>query len=543
MSSMDRPEKEASGFPTSKEPEFSGPAEPVVTEEGDRYILRPDKSNDRINWETFRLGEWECQRCGSTQYLGLDRNGDLQEPHECPGCERQGPFIHDGELSDAEIEMTMQAGQQPDSTWFAPSEVCEERHCKLWDDIRAYLKQHWATDDDTNYDLLTAWAMSTWFRPNLDFSSHLMLGGRTTGGKTTLLNTLARVGYRTIVSADATSSSMFRMVDEYNITYLVSEYHGLEQESQRMLDNVIRAGQKRNEIVTRSEQGPTGGYVPKSFNPFTHAAVASQYTPDDDIVNRCIQIHSSAPDEPMPLGYDEETAKDIRNRMLYERWRLHDSEEWDEAFEQAVAYCDEHDITHRTREKVVSLLTVAILWDKQDAFESAIDLITEDDAEAAAQSDDANITLAIRDLANENIEDSSPVLGKDEDIWSEMKIYNSDITRLFNDLTGRDVSPRWMSHRVRNLGFNMDRDRDGSHIRDDNLKERLERLCDTYGFDLYETVPEGRIIREMPGEDWFEGVCDECGEKKTMRFKHTDGYTMCVECGSSFEKQREEENV
>lgn len=101
--------------------------------------------------------------------------------------------------------------------------------------------------------------MSTWFRPNLNFSSHLMLSGRTTGRKTTLLNTLARVGYRTIVSADATPSSMFRMVDEYNITYLVSEYQGLEQETQRMLDNVIRAGQKRNEVVTRSEQSPTGG--------------------------------------------------------------------------------------------------------------------------------------------------------------------------------------------------------------------------------------------------------------------------------------------
>jgi hypothetical protein len=538
---MDRTERESSGSETTTGgiiAEASGPAEPIVTPEGDRYILRPCEDNPHEAWNVYRLGEWRCQRCETTQYLGLDRNGDLQEPHECPGCERQGPFVHVGELSDSGIEMTMQAGQRPDSTWFAPSEVCEERHDELWGDIRAYIEQHWATDDDTNYDLLTAWAMSTWFRPNLDFSSHLYLSGRTTGGKTTLLNTLARVSYRTIVSADATPSSMFRMVDSYNITYLVSEYHGLEQESQRMLDNVIRAGQKRNEVVTRSEQGPTGGYMPKSFNPFTHAAVASQYEPDDDIVNRCIQIHSSSPDESTPLGFDEGPARDIRNRMLHERWRLHDSEEWDAAFEEAVAYCEENGISHRTREKVVSLLTVAILWNKQDEFEDAIDLITEDDQEAAAQSEDANITLAIRDLANEKIEDGGTVLGKDDDFWSEMKIYNTDITRLFNDLTGRGVDPRWISHRVRNLGFEMERDRDGSHIHDDDLKDRLEHLCDEYGFDLYETVPEGRIVREMPGEDWFEGICDECGEKDTMRFKHTDGYTMCVECGTDFKEHR-----
>jgi replicative DNA helicase Mcm len=36
---------------------------------------------------------FECQRCGTTTTLPQDRNtGELQEPYECRGCERQGPF-------------------------------------------------------------------------------------------------------------------------------------------------------------------------------------------------------------------------------------------------------------------------------------------------------------------------------------------------------------------------------------------------------------------------------------------------------------------
>lgn len=43
------------------------------------------------------VGAFECHRCGTLTYI--PQSGDsLQEPHECEGCERQGPFsLHKGE--------------------------------------------------------------------------------------------------------------------------------------------------------------------------------------------------------------------------------------------------------------------------------------------------------------------------------------------------------------------------------------------------------------------------------------------------------------
>jgi len=37
------------------------------------------------------VAAWECDRCGTTSEVPQS-DGEVQEPHECPGCERQGPF-------------------------------------------------------------------------------------------------------------------------------------------------------------------------------------------------------------------------------------------------------------------------------------------------------------------------------------------------------------------------------------------------------------------------------------------------------------------
>jgi len=41
---------------------------------------------------------FECQRCGTPTYIP-QRGSGLQEPHECEGCERKGPFVIDYDLS------------------------------------------------------------------------------------------------------------------------------------------------------------------------------------------------------------------------------------------------------------------------------------------------------------------------------------------------------------------------------------------------------------------------------------------------------------
>jgi len=49
--------------------------------------------------ETATEAAFECQRCGTPNHI-TQSPGELQEPHECQGCERQGPFNIDDDRTD-----------------------------------------------------------------------------------------------------------------------------------------------------------------------------------------------------------------------------------------------------------------------------------------------------------------------------------------------------------------------------------------------------------------------------------------------------------
>jgi replicative DNA helicase Mcm len=42
-------------------------------------------------------GVWKCSRCGEQIRRPIERGEPMPEPHECPGCERQGPFVEDAQ--------------------------------------------------------------------------------------------------------------------------------------------------------------------------------------------------------------------------------------------------------------------------------------------------------------------------------------------------------------------------------------------------------------------------------------------------------------
>lgn len=55
---------------------------------------------------------WECQRCGSMTRVPIDN--ELQDPHECKGCERQGPFKLNYQQSEVENHQLIRIKQPPE---------------------------------------------------------------------------------------------------------------------------------------------------------------------------------------------------------------------------------------------------------------------------------------------------------------------------------------------------------------------------------------------------------------------------------------------
>lgn len=440
------------------------------------YVAEGDSEPELRSVE---IGTWECARCGVLTRVGVEE-GELREPHACRSCERQGPFTHAGPLSAADAEAAVRG---PDM-WHPPGSVVDLGYSELWNDVREFIREYWDAGDDADaeatYAGLTAYALSTWVRENMTFVPHLMLMGKTTDGKTRLLNTLARVSYRAVVPASATPASMFRLIDAYDTTFYVSEYHGLHPDTRRELDAVVRAGQKRGEIVTRAEQTSVG-HEPRTFDPFAHVAIATQFEPDDDIVNRCIQITSSSATRDIPATFDEEQAERLRNRLLYARFRLLESDEWEAAEQDAYATLAERGIDGRTREKLLGLLTVAHLWDKLGVIEPFIGMVVEQDKEAASDSEDALVVEAIRDLAHEQVAEQA-FLGEG-DPYANVRIPYSDeeerngVLQRYEDRTGIEKSSSWLGHVVKRLDLGKKRTADGTVIQDSDLGPKLRNLC------------------------------------------------------------------
>ena len=509
--------------------ELNGPPEPLVSSSGDIRVALPEED------ATILLGKWECQKCENTQQTEIE-DGSISEPEECIACGKPVPWEHVGGLDSSDIQAALRA----DDMWKPADDMQQDGYGEIWADVRSFIYDYWDAGESEIYEGLTAYALSTWLRPNLEFVPHLMLMGKTTGGKTRLLNTLARVSYRAVVAASATPASMFRMIDGYDVSYFVSEYHGLGPDEQRELDNVVRAGQKEGEKITRSEQSTTG-FEPRTFDPFSHIAIATQYTPADDIVNRCIQVRSSPSNRDMPATFNEQRAKQIRNRLLYARFRLLDSDEWKAAEQEAYEYLEAKNITGRTREKLLSLVTVAILWDKLDALDPYVQTICQQDKEAVADSEDARFIEVLRDLAHEQVGETA-YLGEGNP-YANVTVPYSEIVEKYEQVNGVEKSPTWVGHIRSRLDFEKKRKSNETVIQDPELSSKLQQHCEEHNLSWKPNQPA-----EQPDRGHDSGGSTDGTRLKTRLKEHIQQHHAIAEftpanVANTFDGDAEQEQI
>jgi replicative DNA helicase Mcm len=98
-------------------------------DDGLRYL--PGNLNDRLTGEAIEVagqvaqvsqalpeiqeGAFECQRCGTVTRMP-QLTEDLQEPHECQACERNGPFVLDNDKSDFKMVRMLRLQRPPEES-------------------------------------------------------------------------------------------------------------------------------------------------------------------------------------------------------------------------------------------------------------------------------------------------------------------------------------------------------------------------------------------------------------------------------------------
>lgn len=500
--------------------------EPIIDEDDRVWLAYTSDDHSTIEIEPF--GRWRCTECRSVVGSQLTRGDHVErwKPRKCSACDNKR-----FELVTPDPEMSPKKVVDP--IWYEPTDIDADPDGidDLWTDTREYIKAHWDAGEGKEYlyDGLAAFALSTWIRPSLKFVPHILLIGRFTGGKTRLLNTLARVCYRGDVWGDVTPAAIFRMIDSYDSTVFISEYHGLALEKQQQLDATIRVGQKRGEKIPRCVGGDDGIFDVESYDPFTHMGIASQYRPEDDIVSRCIQIHTSKPTErTIPSTIDEEQATAIRNRMLAMRFRYLGSDALDTAETEAEQSLRADGIVNRLLEKLLGITAMADLWDTREAITPVITEVEERTKKAESDSEDAKFIEVVRDLAFDAVENT--VTSLDADPFEHVEIPLSDVVDQYEQMTGIEKKNGWAGQLRGRHGLGKHRYNDGTVIKDADLENKLLELCDSYGLDWEPNEYFDPVI-ELDPDDQLRHKCGECGNMKVMTHKRVDeGYYICGDC-------------
>jgi hypothetical protein len=176
----------------------------------------------------------------------------------------------------------------------------------------------------------------------------------------------------------------------------------------------------------------------------------------------------------------------------------------------------------------VPSVTVAELWDARDDLEPFVEAMVKEAEEAKGESDDALFIRAVRDLAFDEL-GSKAVIG-DADPWEGLAIPLSEVTEQFNNMTGRDVSPTFIGQIRGRLGLEKARHSDGTVIKDDDLEEKLQNLCEQNNLD-WEHSGYHNPIQPLTEEEKGKRNCSECGHRRFLTHRHVEeGYHLCEEC-------------
>jgi|APHM01.1.fsa_nt_gi hypothetical protein len=454
---------------------FEFPPELIVTDENQVRLFVPRADGRKTGFIDF--DSWECRKCGGRQNTGeayVKDDIEARKPEYCQVCETNQEHtladLPDGVKEEDVLGLFPTDGE----IWNTPSAVATPELETLFDDVRAFIYEHWEGPEYL-YDGLAAYAISTWIRPELDFVPHLLIHGSHESGKTRLLNTLREVSYRCIHTAAPSSAALFRAINDYNVTLYLSEYHDLPDDVQDEVDAVLKAGQKRGEVAMRATESPGGGYTPEVFDPFTHVSISTQFSVDDDMESRCFVVNTKKATREMPRQVSD--GESLRNRLMGFRARVLASPRAKQAQQTVRNRMDSEGIYNRIGEKLSSILFVAELCDK-DISKFVAEVVAEN-KESQGDTEEAAFIRSCLDVAYDELSDAptSEVAGD----WSELALKLSDVRNRFNEVEDRDVSSRYISEVRMRLNIGKTRKSDGVYINMDGLKQKLHDEADARG--------------------------------------------------------------
>lgn len=199
---------------------------------------------------------------------------------------------------------------------------------QLWSEVKQYIFEH--LDLQEGYDVLTAWVLASWTPEKWHAVPYLFFYGPAASGKTWALEILASIGHRSIMTASATLSTVFRVVDMWHPTLFFDETEAYMRKERGEILNLLNSGYRKDFPAVRTEEGKEGFEV-RFYDCFGFKALAGTKDFMETLKSRCIIFNMSKAVREIKTIIDNERAKNLREKLLAYRFKMLATKETQEA--------------------------------------------------------------------------------------------------------------------------------------------------------------------------------------------------------------------
>lgn len=396
---------------------------------------------------------------------------------------------------------------------------------KIYDvyyNIRKDMKKYIDLPDPNMYDLLTCWAIGTYFHPLFNTYPYIFLNAMKRSGKTKLLTFMSCICFNAKFSLSLTPATLFRLVQGNRCTLLMDEEEKITSKDIGEIRSMLLAGYKKGIMVPRAqEQRKKKNWEVSEYEVYAPKMLANISGIEDVLEDRCITLVLLRTKNRLvgnrEINIKDEEWQQIRDNLyinLLSNWKevrntyeVMSNTFLSEVSEQSVVSVGEKRSTSKNKKKNqyietatlttqttlntllnkikgvksrdlelwLPILTIGMCIDEKifdNLLELCIKLVREKETEDATESTDLVLISCLAEYV-------------DKDDWYEVKNITSRLRAYMGleDNENKWVNNKWVGRAMKRLGFN-EKKRMGTGVRYRLVPKKVQDLSERSGMAL-----------------------------------------------------------
>jgi hypothetical protein len=191
---------------------------------------------------------------------------------------------------------------------------------ELWSEVKRFINEH--MDVAEGYDVLTAWVLASWTPERWNAVPYLFFFGPAASGKSRALEVLKAIGYRPLMTASASLSAIFRVIEMWHTTLLLDETEVYMRKDRTEILNLLNSGYRKDTPAMRVEETKEGQREVRFYDCFGFKALAGTKDLMETLKSRCIVFSMSKAIREIKQEIDKDWAKAIREKLLSYRFKM-----------------------------------------------------------------------------------------------------------------------------------------------------------------------------------------------------------------------------